>query len=90
MDLVCCLLQGAILPCSEAACLTMNCQTAELVQDCACRQEVHGCISRTPNTLRLQVDCHASSNASNTESPVGDKAKATMLPRIEYQPEQIR
>ena len=35
MDLVCCLLQGAIPQCGEAACLTMNCQTAELVQDCA-------------------------------------------------------
>ena len=81
MDLVCCLLQGAILQCNEAACLTVNCQTAELVQDCELAGQKHMlCISRTPNTLRLQVE----SNTSNTKSHVGGKAKATMLPCIEY------
>jgi len=55
---------------------------------CACRTEAHACISRTPHTPRLQVECHASSNASNTKSHVGGKAKATVLPCIEYQPER--
>lgn len=62
----------------------MNSQTAELVQDCELAGQKH--MLAFPG---LQVDCHASSNTSKTKSYVGGKAKAAMLPCIEYQPEQI-